>query len=98
MKDQVPLSASCVLPSWLIGVGFTVVLVMLRGGGGSSPMLIALLRPGLFVAERMGYAAYNWQASLVMVLANSILYGTCIFLIMWLLTRALGRSPLSLFI
>ena len=34
MKDQVPLSARYVLPSWLIGVGFTAGLAMLRGGGG----------------------------------------------------------------
>jgi hypothetical protein len=76
----------CTSP-WLIGVSFTAVLAMLRGGGGSSPILIALLRPGLFMAEWMGYASHDWQASLVMVFANSILYGACIFLIMWLVRR-----------
>ena len=88
MKDQATITARYILLSWLIGIGATVVLVMVRGSGAASPLLIALLRPGLLLAERMGYGVYDWHASILMVFGNSVFYGAIVFVIMLLVRHS----------
>jgi hypothetical protein len=82
MRAQVPISARCILPSWIIGIAVTAVLLMLLIAGVASPLIRRILWPGLLLAELMKYGEWDWQASILVVLGNSIFYGAIVWVIM----------------
>jgi hypothetical protein len=82
MNAQVPISVRYILPAWVIGISVTLVLLMMLGAGVTSRLLFALLRPGLILAELMGYGVHDWRAYILMVFVHSIFYGAIVFVIM----------------
>jgi hypothetical protein len=49
-----------------------------------SPVVRPILWPGLCLAELLKYGEWNWQASILVVLGDSIFYGAIVFVIMLL--------------
>jgi hypothetical protein len=87
MRAQVPISARCILPSWIIGIAVTTVLLMMLVAGVASPLIRPILRPGLVFAELMKYGEWDWQASILVVLGNSIFYGAIVLVIMLVIRK-----------
>jgi hypothetical protein len=81
MRAQVPISVRCILPSWIIGIGVTTVLLMMLIAGLASPIIRPILWPGLYLAELMKYGEWDWQASILVVVGNSILYGAVVLVV-----------------
>jgi hypothetical protein len=82
MRAQVPISARCILPSWIIGIAVTTVLLMLLVAGMVSRLVRPILWPGLLLAELIKYNEWDWQASILVVLGNSTFYGTIVLVTM----------------
>jgi hypothetical protein len=82
MRAQVPISARCILPSWIIGIAVTTVLLMLLVAGMVSRLVRPILWPGLLLAELIKYNEWDWQASILLVLGNSTFYGTIVLVTM----------------
>jgi hypothetical protein len=87
MRAQVPISVRCILPSWIIGIAVTTVLLMLLVAGVASPLVRPILRPGLLLAGLMKYGEWDWQASILVVLGNSIFYGAIVLVIMLVMRK-----------
>ena len=87
MRAQVPISARCILPSWIIGIAVTTVLLMMLIVGLASPLIRPILWPGLFLAKLMKYGEWDWQASILMVLGNSIFYGAIVWVVMLMVRK-----------
>ena len=82
MKTQVPTSASYILPSWIIGIAITTVLLAMLAARVTSHLLIVILRPGLRLAELMGYGMNDLCAYILMVFVLCIFFGAIVFVIM----------------
>jgi hypothetical protein len=82
MRAQVPISARCILPSWIIGIAVTTVLLMLLVAGMVSRLVRPILWPGLLLAELIKYNEWDWQASILVVLGNSTFFGTIVLVTM----------------
>ena len=87
MKAQVPISVRYLLPSWVIGTAITAVLLTMLAAGVMSPLLLVILRPGLLLAERMGYGMHEMRAYILMVFVDSIFYGAMVFVIMLMVMK-----------
>lgn len=70
-----------ILLSWIIGIAITTVLLAMLAAGVTSALLFVVLRPGLLLAERMGYGMHDMRAYILMVFVHSIFYGAIVFVI-----------------
>jgi len=87
MKARAPISVRNVLPCWIVGIAVTTVLLIMLVHSSISPVVRPILRPGMLLAELLGYGEWDWQASIVVVLGNSIFYGVIAMVIMKLVRR-----------
>lgn len=82
MKRPVPIGMSYVLPSWIVGVGITTVLLAILAAGVTTEALIVILRPGLRMAQLMGYGLNDLRGYILMVFVYSIFFGAIVFVLM----------------
>jgi uncharacterized protein YcsI (UPF0317 family) len=81
MQKQGSSKARDVLFSWIIGTGVVLVLAVLREQTVAPRVIRVLLRPGILLAHTTGHSGHD-IGILLIVLADSIVYGTISFLIL----------------
>jgi hypothetical protein len=81
MRKQGSSKARDVLFSWIIGTGVVLVLAVLREQTVAPPVIRVLLRPGILLAHATGFSSHD-IGILLIVFADSIVYGFISFLIL----------------